>query len=196
MLAALAARADEAAADEMAEAVLRDLATSLRDDASAAAASAGLASRLRAPRWKTRKHAKRLDALWSWLETAAWFHARGDAAAIAAMGADAAEAGPALRLKLDGILPDGLSDPVAAVLPRLRAVLSADIFDTTADGERTARLAELLLLLDHPQVAELPWARLVARAAKAAFAKWPEPTSPVSSPSASSGRQLSSATPA
>ncbi len=156
----LSARAADSAPDEMQEAALRDIAQALGP----CAESAAIVDVLKQPRWRTVPGIRRLDALMSWLDTAMWLHSRGEPDAVAWMRAQAADGAAALALKLDRRLPDGAEDPVDALLPRLRAVLDADVRATTEPARWVMQLAELLLLLDHPRVQKMPWRALVRRA--------------------------------
>jgi hypothetical protein len=157
-------RLEEVKADEMSDQVLRDIADGLRSDPSASAALAALESRLRKPLWTKRSGAKQLDTLWSWLETARWFHSRGDSASVREMEANAGESSAAFRLIVEDALPGGAPHPVDALLPRLSVLLDPHVAATTAERSRNAALAELFLLLQSPAVAEFPWKSLVARA--------------------------------
>ncbi|MCC6522833.1 MAG: hypothetical protein IT373_09250 [Polyangiaceae bacterium] len=164
VLCELPARAREAPCDPLVDAALRDLADALRGDDEAAETRAAVTSRLCEPRWEATRGAARLDALSSWLATARWFQARGDHAALGEMRAASAEAAPALHLCLDGILPGGGASAVEALLPRLACALDPDVWHTTSSARQATLLAELLLLLERPEVAALPWAALVRRA--------------------------------
>lgn len=160
----LPARAKEAAADEMQEDALRAICDLLASRPEAAEARAVVVQRLTEPRWTKAAGLRRLDALWSWLETAAWLHSHGEEAALSALREGAGEGAPALALRLSGTLPDGHADPVEATLPRIRALLDPDVRATTDPSRLCLLLAELLVLMRDPRVGGAPWVALLRRA--------------------------------
>ncbi len=172
VLAFFASRISEVRPDEMAEDVLRLIADNLRPVPEAKEVRDLIEARLKEARWKDRSGEKRVDALLSWLRTARWFQAAGARAAIGEMRAGAGMAGPALDLVTERILPGGAAGVVDAALPRLRLVFDKDVFATTADEERTVRVVELLELVGHDDLANVPWRPLVARACGSEAAGW------------------------
>ena len=160
----LPTRAREASASPLVEEALRTLADALRAVNGAEVAVAAVERRLREPRFATSRGADRIDTLWSFLATARWFQGAGAADAVAEMRELSGLAGQAFALALDGTLPDCARDAVAALLPRLGVVLDEDVWRTTAGGSLAATLAELLLLLERPEIATMPWDSLVRRA--------------------------------
>ncbi len=161
------ARAAESPIDEQCDQALREIADALRAYEPTEPAVTGLAAveeRLRAPAWQECAGMKRLDTLFSWLDTAVWFDLVQRSDAVAQMEKSSPEAVPALRLRVRGEWLDGQNRMVDAVIDRLRILLDEDIRATYSAECRIICLAELLLLFETDAVRELPWLSLVARA--------------------------------
>jgi hypothetical protein len=155
----LGARLNEAPCHALVDDALRELCEALEDHASVRAVE----ERLRTPAWKELAGHARLDALWSWIATARWTERRRGKAAAAAMKSVADEARPALELALDGLLPN-TDDAVTALVERLAHVLDPDVWATTPPARRATLVAEILLLLERPELGDLAWPALVRRA--------------------------------
>lgn len=106
------------------------------------------------------------ETLWTWLDNARSFLNRSDTGAVAAMRKVATEsgAGPAFDLAVNGVLPDGAGHALDAALPRLRALLDPDVWETTVGMRRTRLVVESWHLVHHPDIATLPWAAMAGRA--------------------------------
>jgi hypothetical protein len=161
-------RLGHACTGEMSEAALRDLADVLRQfhgDAAAEAAFSVSRTTLLAPRWLAAKHAKRVDALWSWLDTAAWCRRNDDRSGLEEMARAATGLPAALQARLDdGAAPAEDYDPVADLVEHLQAILSSHVWATTLDEQRATLVVETLLSLRRVDLAELPWGDILGRA--------------------------------
>jgi hypothetical protein len=146
----LVARAREMGPDELSEVGFRHLLGRLPPGPAADAIRGGL---LR-PRWIPAG----IDALWEWLETAAWFVERDDAEAMDRMLGAAAEGAVALRWRVGAGRPDA---PVEALIERLRQLLDADRFAVIPTRRRAALIAETRLLMRTDDVGPLPWPALM-----------------------------------
>jgi hypothetical protein len=160
----LAMRVTEAMPSPLCDEALRELATALESVVAAPELRATVTERLARPSWRGMQRVARLDNLASWVDTARWLAERGDSTRLGALRDDAGEARPLLELALDGTIP-APGNAVDAASVRLARVLDDDVWDTTPDRERALLVAELLALLDHADVAPLPWGALVHRAA-------------------------------
>lgn len=152
--------------DPQGVASLRDLVDHLAPSATPATLEMTRAAldRLQAPTWRDAHGQEGCDLLWCWLDTAIWLAGRGDARTLEQMRDTAAEAAPALALRLTDALPGHAADPAEALVPRLRKLLDPVTFDTTPDPWRAVLVAETLLLLDLTPVRGLPWGKLLERA--------------------------------
>ncbi|HHO52310.1 MAG TPA: hypothetical protein ENK18_15910 [Deltaproteobacteria bacterium] len=146
----LGRRARELRADELSEVYFRRLLGELPEGPAAEA----IRSALIRPRWKP----LRVDALWEWLNTAAWLQERGDTEAIAQMAASAGEAGDALAWRLGSDAPPSTVD---ALIQRLRQLLDPDRLAVVPPRRRAPLLVETRLLMHSEDVRELPWPALV-----------------------------------
>lgn len=146
----LVARSREIGAEELTEAAFRGLHDALPDGPARDAVREALLE----PRWKP----GRVDALWEWLNTAAWFQEAGDDDAVARMRASAEGAAEALSLKL-GEVPDAVVSEV--LVDRLHRLLDRDRLAVTPKPELAANLAELRLWMHLPAAQKLPWGSLV-----------------------------------
>ncbi|MEQ1572112.1 MAG: hypothetical protein ABMA64_41170, partial [Myxococcota bacterium] len=153
----LVQRARELGPDELSEVAFRELFAALPPGPGRAAIRAALI----APRWKP----GRADALWEWLNTAAWFADQGDASAVEQMQAEAGEAASALGWRL-GRAP--AAEPVDALIGRLGSLLDPDRFEVVPHRRRAALLAETRLLMRTDDVAPLSWPSVVRVAHPAA----------------------------
>jgi len=163
VIALLPARVREAPADPQCDDALRgflSIPDSTAEDVRQAARHT-----LVAPRWLESAGVKeKTDALRSFVATAQWFKSREDEAACAQMLTNAGAARPALLLALEGILPDGHTRPLHAALPRLQLVFDRYARETERTEATAVALVELLLLLEHSDMAALPWASVLSRA--------------------------------
>lgn len=154
VVAGLPKRVKELGGDVMTEETFRDVLEHMRADVEA---EATLATAIRKQLIKARWKPGRLDALWSWLDTAGWFRERGDEEAVAAMTADAGGAALALELRL-GTAPapdiDGLSE-------RLRLLLDEDRLLVMGQGQRATLLAETRAILAMEAFAHVNWPAVV-----------------------------------
>jgi len=162
-------RVSETGANEQTDEALRALARALEAREAGEAGTTALGAvleRLRKPAWRTEPDwKKRADALWGWLETAAWFRERGDAGSTDRMRELAPEAERSLDLALGGAFPGDAEDPVPVILPTLSTVLDGDVFLTVSPAARALSLVESVLFLGRRELSGLPWRSLVARAA-------------------------------
>lgn len=150
MEAPLAKRAKELGAEELSEAATRDM----LDVLGSGPAYDALRATLIRPRWKP----ARVDALWEWLNTAAWLKERGDEAAITAMMAEAGEASLALGWRIGAQTPE---QPVEELVSRLGSLLYADRLAIVPVRKRATLLAETRLLMQNEDVRPLPWTAIV-----------------------------------
>ncbi len=154
MEASIVARSREIGAEELTEAAFRGLYDALPDGKARQAVREVLIE----PRWKP----GRVDTLWEWLNTAAWFQQAGDEFAVERMKEGAGVAATALELCL-GHVPDG---PVSEVLvERLHQLLDRDRLAITPKPQLAGLLAEVRLWMKLPECRELPWGPLVRLAA-------------------------------
>lgn len=146
----LGRRARELRADELSEVSFRRLLAQLPEGDAASAIRGALIK----PRWKPLK----VDALWEWLNTAAWLQERGDTEAVAAMEAAAGGAREALAWRLGTATPDSAVD---ALIERLRQLLDPDRLAVVPARRRAPLLVETRLLMRDEDVRALPWPALV-----------------------------------
>lgn len=124
-------------------------------------AAAAIVRELVKARWRP----ARLDALWAWLETAAWLQGRGGEAAGPALEAMRANAGPAaraLQMRLSGV-GEGATEQL---IDKLGVLLDRDRTRLVSPERRAALLAEARVLVESEALAEVPWAPLVRVAAR------------------------------
>jgi hypothetical protein len=145
----LAKRAKEMGSEELSEVAFRELLSALEGPARVA-----LRAALIRPRWKP----ARVDALWEWLNTAAWFQERGDEDAVNQMLAEAGEATEGLLWRLGRQSPDS---PVDELIARLAQLLDADRLAVVPLRRRAVLLAETRLLMAAEDVRPLPWTSIV-----------------------------------
>lgn len=157
-------RASETKADAQSDDVMREMADLLREDPECAPAVREIEEHLARPGWRDVSDDERIDALWSWLQTGAWFQEAGNLGALMTMRENAGEAATALSARLRDIQEPGPKDPVEDLVKNLRMILDETIYDTTPPVPRSCALAELLLALEEREVADLPWNRLLTRA--------------------------------
>ncbi len=150
----------------MCEETLREIADFLRQDPAAAEPVRGIESRLAETRWANQKGMVRLEGFWSWQNTAAWFKDGKNPEGVSVMRDKASKEGvrEILDLALDGKIPEGFSDPAAAIIPSIQALFQGEMYQTIGDREKTRLLARLFLLVSSPEVAGLSWPLLVRRA--------------------------------
>ncbi|MEQ1503281.1 MAG: hypothetical protein ABMB14_13675 [Myxococcota bacterium] len=153
----LVRRAGELGADELSEAAVRELLARLEPGPAAAAIRAALI----APRWQP----ARIDGLWEWIVTAAWFADRGDDDAVAQIVAAAGEATDAIRWRIGSDHP---ADPVDGLIARLRQLLDPDRFAVVPERRRAPLIAETRLLMATADAGPLPWESVVRVACPAA----------------------------
>ncbi|MEO0600015.1 MAG: hypothetical protein AAF211_01185 [Myxococcota bacterium] len=154
MESALVDRSREIGAEELTEAAFRGLHDALPEGE----ARAAVRETLLVPRWKP----GRVDTLWEWLNTAAWFQEAGDTDALAHMEASAGVAIDALRLRL-GHVPEGVVSEV--LVERLHQLLDRDRLAITPKPQLASLLAEVRLWMRLPDARKLPWGPLVRLAA-------------------------------
>lgn len=171
IVAALPSRAPETPADLMAEAALRSLYDAVSGSSSARPAIDAIRARLQETRWCQIRSWQRADALWSWLQTAAWARAQGHVDIVADMLRVAGEAERPAALMFDQ--PGG--DPVELALRGLKVLLDPVVFSTTPDSPKAVCVVETVLLLARPEVAALPWAAIVERAVGRVPTRQPAP---------------------
>ncbi|MEN0066880.1 MAG: hypothetical protein AAGA48_32415 [Myxococcota bacterium] len=150
MESALVARSNEVGAEELTESAFRGLHDALPPGGARDAIRASLLK----PRWKP----GRVDALWEWLNTAAWFQAAGDDAALETMRESAGVAIDALTLRL-GMVPEGVVTEI--LVERLERLLNRDRLAVTAKPQLASLLAEIRLWMHLPEAQSLPWGSLV-----------------------------------
>jgi hypothetical protein len=146
----LVKRAKETGSEELSEVAFRELLSVLGSGPARDALRAALVR----PRWKP----ARVDALWEWLNTAAWFQERGDEEAVAQMLAEAGEAKEALLWRLGRTSPDS---PVDELIARLAQLLDADRLAVVPLRRRAVLLAETRLLMAADDIKPLPWTSIV-----------------------------------
>lgn len=150
----LVGRVAELGSDELSEAAFRELYARMPEGAPRDAVRKGLLE----PRWTP----ARADTLWEWLNTARFFHQRGDADAVARMHAVAGEAEQALRWRIgDGLPIEPVEGLVAALIERLGRLLDPDRLAVVPVRRRAALLAETRLLMQTDDIQALPWPSLV-----------------------------------
>jgi hypothetical protein len=159
----LGKRLRECRPDPQTEEVLRGIADRASQDGSSALAQR-IREHLATPSWRRAHKAARIDALASWIETAAWSKQAGRHREVQAMRAACPEAATALALRVDGRLPDAQHCPVSTLLARLRTLLDANTFLTTPWTELAPAALEALYLLPMLEPQSLAWSRLAARA--------------------------------
>jgi hypothetical protein len=159
-------RARQARGEPQCDRALRDIAERLRRLGPAGAEPVAEVERLlterRPPVGSSLKdHA---DALWGWVKTAKWSKGRPNAGDLKQkMRASAGSGATALEIVLGDFRFDP-SDPAAAVVERLPAILDRSVRLTVPAAKSAITLVELLLLLDDPQIKDLDWPSLLARA--------------------------------
>ena len=160
----LEALAPTVPAEPQSEAALRALGEFLGADPSMSGAARACLGVLAKPRWRELRAASRVDALWSWLESARAFAAAGEAATVRAMQDASGEAGKVLGLLLGERSP-GDGEAVDAFLGHLRSLLDPDVFATTPDAQVAVAIVEAIVLLEsNAELAAMPWSALAVRA--------------------------------
>lgn len=115
------------------------------------------------PRWRRAAGPNRVDAMWAWLETAAWWSGRGDVGAAEAMGARAEELGDAVRFATaaTGAVPDADE----ALQERLKRLLDPVERQSRHVDRARVTAVEALALLRHVlgEGTQIRWTALLQR---------------------------------
>ena len=164
-------------ADPQAEAILREIADALPPGHPSIGA---IERHLARARWLDCESMEQVDALDSWVETAAWLQRRGRRTRLAVMRGACPRATGVLDLVLDGRIPG--ESAYAALLARVRRLSDARVFLASPQEERSLLVVEAHRLLDHRDLQKISWERLEAACQSAAMGEGPtgrEPGSPL-----------------
>lgn len=148
-----------------AEEALRDLHDALSDAEDEPARAAAMA-RLAAPRWENARKVDRVEALWSWAQTAQWMKRGRHIDALARLEAAAGAARRLVGFAVDSPVPTALD----SLLMGVRLVLTDCLWNTTSEADRVLVCAELFVLGADPTLAELNWPDVLERACGVAAA--------------------------